>query len=322
MRTRIRAGAEARGSYGWSLLALVVIQWLVIAAVAAEVGHSSTLWIVIPQVVVLMPLTLVLVVEAARRFGPPTFAAWAGMVWIALPFVGVPYANRSFRHEYSHEFLPRLLGLADDPRTPAMACLAAALLFTIRAVETNRRRDVGIAVVAGAACAALAPPVALVALVPIVGLAVGGRRRAALESAVALVVLGAALWAGVAAGPLSGPFVHVDFHAAGRTLSSLSEDFWSGRVLEWLAIAGVAGAIRGNRSGGAMTGFAFLAAFFSLRLEARPAARNLELLHALLPAWPVVVLAVASLPLLWPRVHAADRRVGASPTPAEPSGSA
>jgi hypothetical protein len=91
-------------------------------------------------------------------------------------------------------------------------------------------------------------------------------------------------------------------------------------VLEWLAIAGVAGAIRGNRAGGAMTGFAFLAAFFSLRLEARPAARNLELLHALLPAWPVVVLAVASLPLLWPRLHAMDHPVARPPT--EPSGSA
>jgi hypothetical protein len=320
MRTRIRAGVVPRGSYGWSLVALVVIQWLVIAAAAAKVGHSSTLWIVVPQVVVLVPVTLVIVVETAKRFGPTTFAAWAGVVWIALPFVGIPYANRSFRHEYSHGFLLRLLGLADDPRMPAMACLAAALLFTFRAVETNRRRDVGIAVVAGAGCAALAPSVALVALVPIVGLAVGGRRRAALESAVALVVLGAALWAGVAAGPLSGPFAHVDFHAAGRTLSSLSEDFWSGRVLEWLAIAGVAGAVRGNRAGGAMTGFAFLAAFFSVRLEPLPSTRNLELLHALLPAWPVVVLAVASLPLLWPRPHAADH--SARGRPPEPSGSA
>jgi hypothetical protein len=320
MRTRIRAGAEARGRYEWLLAALVVIQWLAIAAVAAEAGRSATLWIVVPQVVVLMPLTLVLVVETARRFGHPIFAAWTGIVWIALPFVGVLYANRSFRHDYSHEFLPRLLGLADDPRMPAMACLAAALLFTIRAIETNRRADVGVAVVAGAGCAALAPAVALVALVPIVGLAVGGRRRAALESTVVLVILGAVLWAGVAAGPLAGPFAHVDFHAAGRTLSSLSENFWSGRVLEWIAIAGVAGAIRGNRAGGAMTGFAFLAAFFSLRLEARPAARNLELLHALLPAWPVVVLAVASLPLLWPRLHAADHSVAG--TSAEPSGSA
>jgi hypothetical protein len=205
------------------------------------------------------------------------------------------------RHDYAHRFLTHVLGLADDPRFPAMVAFLGAVLFTLRAIETALSVDAAIAVASAALGAAFAPRAALVAIVPVVGLALGGRRRNAIVAAATLVILLAAVGSAVAAGLLSHPFANVGVDGPGSTLSSLSENFWSGRVLEWLAIAGVVGAVRGRRTAGAMLGVALLAAFFSLRGETLPIAKNLSLLQALLPVWPAVSLAVASVVLLVPR---------------------
>jgi hypothetical protein len=299
------------------LVSLACAQWLLVVVTALAVGHAGSIAIVVPQVVVLLPLALVLVYEVAFRLGGRLFAAWAAAVWIVLPYAGLVYANPSLRHDYAHGFLPHLLGLADDPKFPAMVAFLAAAFFALRAMETARNLDVAIAVTAAAVGSAFVPREALVALAPVVGLALGGKARHAVIAAAALAILLAAVAGAVAAGLLSPPFTHVGVHNATGSLGSLKENFWSGRVLEWLAIAGVAGAVRGRLAAGAMIGFALLAAFVSRQGgDVTPLAQNLSLLRTFLPVWPEVALAVASLPLLVP-----GRRVGeqAARTPAESS---
>jgi hypothetical protein len=287
------------------LVALACIQWLLVVAVAVAIGRDGSLWIVVPQVLVLMPLLLLLIYETARRLGGPLFAAWAAFVWIALPYAGLAYANPSLRHGYAHQFLPRVLGLADDPRFLAMVAFLAAIFFTMRALETGASVDVAIAVVTAALGAAFAPRAALVALVPAVGLAVGGSKRHAIAAAAALAVLLACVGIAVDTGLLATPFAHLETRGPANTLASLSENFWSGRVLEWLAIAGVAGALRGRRPVGAMIGVALVATLFSLQTGPTPLESNLALLHALVPVWAAVALAIASIPLLVPRKQTA-----------------
>lgn len=287
---------------------LACVQWLLVVVIALTNGHDGSLLIVIPQVVILLPLALALVHGTALRLGGRTFAAWAAALWVVLPYAGIVYANPSFRHDYAHRFLPHLLGLADDPRFPGMVAFLAAVFFALRAIETGLRVDVAVAVAGAGLGAAFVPRAALVALAPVVGLALGGGRRRAIPAAAVLAILLAGVGGAVAAGLLSSPFAHVGIHGPANALASLSENFWSGRVLEWLAIAGVAGAFRGRRTAGAMIGVALLAAFVSLRGEVLPAARNLSLLHALLPVWPAVTLAAASLPLLLPRRQPAGRQ--------------
>jgi hypothetical protein len=289
------------------LAVLACVQWILVLAVALTIGREGPLLIVVPQVVVLLPVALALVHGTALRLGGRTFAAWSTILWVALPFAGALYANPSLRHDYAHRFLPHLLGLADDPRFPAMVAFLAAVFFTLRALETHMHREVAIAVASAGLGAAFVPRAALVAVVPAVGLAVGGRTRQALGAAAALGILLGAVAVAVSTGLLSTPFAHVAVHTAGDTLASLSENFWSGRVIEWLAIAGVAGALRGRLAAGAMIGVALLAAFLSL--EGAPGAieRNLLFLQALLPVWPLLTLAIASIPLLVPRRQPADR---------------
>ena len=239
--------------------------------------------------------------------GGRVFAVWATAVWIVLPYAGRMYALPSLRHDYTHVFLPHLLGLADDPRFPAMVAFLAAMCFTLRAIETGVTVDVAIAVAAAGVGAALVPREALVALAPLAALALSGeRRQTALGAAAALAIVLAGVGAAVAAGLLSQPFAHVRFREPVDALASLKENFWSGRVIEWLAIAGVLGVFRARSSAGAMIGVALLAAFLSWRIRLTPIETNLSLLRTLLPVWPAVTLAVASLPLLVPR-----RRPGA-----------
>jgi hypothetical protein len=162
------------------------------------------------------------------------------------------------------------------------------------------------------------PREALVALAPVVGLAIGGKARHAILAAAALAILLAGVAGAVAAGLLSSPFTHVGVHNATGSLGSLKENFWSGRVLEWLAVAGVAGALRGRLAAGAMIGIALLAAFVSRKGgDATPLAQNLSLLRTFLPVWPAVALAIASLPLLVP-----GRHIGAEATQTPAEGSA
>jgi 4-amino-4-deoxy-L-arabinose transferase-like glycosyltransferase len=284
---------------------LAVLQWLLAGILAVRVGHEGSLALVVPQVAVLLPLALVIVYEIALRLGGRLFAAWAAAVWVVLPYAGLAYATPSLRHLYAHRFLLHLVGLADDPRFAALVAFAAAAYFTLRALEGSAAIHIGASVVAAAAGSALAPREALVAVAPAVALAVGGRRRQALAATIGLAVLLGGVGAAVGAGLLDGPFGQLGFTNPGNALASLRENFWSGRVLEWLAVAGIAGALRGRIVTGAILTVSFVAAFLSIEGPAAPAARNLALLQGLLPAWFAFALLVASIPLLLPRARTA-----------------
>ena len=298
----------------WALVvALACVQWILVAVTAFVVGHDGSLLIVVPQVVVLLPVASLLIYRTALRLGGRTFAAWAAALWVVLPYAGIVYANPSFRHDYAHRFLPHLLGLADDPRFAGMVAFLAASFFALRAIDTGLKLDLALAVAGAGLGAAFVPRAALVALAPAVGLALGGEIRRAVTVGAVLAILLACVGGAVAAGLLSSPFAHVGIHGPANALASLSENFWSGRVIEWLAIAGVAGALRGRRTAGAVIGVGLLAAFLSLHGEKLPAARNLSLLHALLPVWPAVTLAIASLPLLVPHKRPPEGRAARTP---------
>jgi hypothetical protein len=286
------------------LLVLVVVQWILTLVVAIAAGRHGSLAVVLPQVVVLLPLVLVLVHATALRLGGRLFAAWAAAVWTVLPYAGLLYATPSLRHDYGHRFLPQLLGLTDDPKFLSMVAFAAAMFFTLRALESAAMLDVAIAVGSAGLGAAFAPRVALVALAPVVGLAAAGRWRLVVAVGAGIAVALAAVGAAVATDVFGAPFAQLGLHGPGDTLASLSENFWSGRVLEWLGIAGVVGAFRGGRVPGVMIAVALLAALLSLETRTPAEASNLFFLQTFIPVWPSVALAVAAIPLLVPRGHA------------------
>jgi 4-amino-4-deoxy-L-arabinose transferase-like glycosyltransferase len=286
------------------VLSLVALQWLLVLVVALDVGHHGSIAIVIPQVVLLVPLALVLVYEIARRLGGPLFAAWAGLAWIVLPYALLAYATPSLRTLYAHQLLPQLLGLSDDPRFAAMVAFGGAVYLALRALDTGSAVDVWATVAAAGLGSALAPREALVAVAPVVGLALRGRWRPALLATIALAAILVAVGFAVSVDLLNGPFARFGYTDPHGTLGGLRETFWSGRVMEWLGLAGIVAAIRARPAAGVIVAGCFLAAVASIGRGHTPVDANLELLQSLLPAWVAVTLVVAAIPLLAPRVGA------------------
>ena len=299
------------------LAALAATQWLLLAVLALRAGHDGWVYdpaarpgagvvsalpgIVLFQTLVLLPLALVLVFAVARELAGRVFAAWAATVWVLLPYAGIVFANRSFRHAYVDRFLTHAVGLAADPAFPALVLFLLASLFALRAARAGAAAEVAGAVVAAAAAVAFAPRAATVAIVPVAALAAGGRRRATAAAALLLAVLLLGVGLAVHAGLLAGPLGRVSPGTAGDILASLKETFWSGRVLEWLLAAGIVGALRGRLPAGTVVAVASLAGFLSISGGADPRSASVAMLQGVLPAWFAIVLAVASIPLLAPR---------------------
>jgi hypothetical protein len=232
------------------------------------------------------------------------FAAWAAFVWTVLPYAGIVYANRGFRDTYEHRFLLHVVGLTADARFAALAAFLAAAVLALRAAERAAMPEALLASTAAAVGAACAPRAAVAAAAPVLALVVAGRRRQAVAGTALLALLLALVGGAVAAGWLSPPFAAFSPASAHGALASLNEDFWSGRVLEWLALAGIVGMLRVHRAAAVGIAAVFLAGYLSVggHVES-PSERNLGLLLALLPAWGAFVLLVASVPLLVPRAR-------------------
>lgn len=300
--------------------ALVSTQWVGVAVVALHARHDGWIYdtahrpgpgvvsalpaIVVAQVLLLLPAALLLVHRVASMLAGPVFAAWAGAVWVLLPFLGIVYANRSFRHVYVDGFLAHLLGLTADPALPAMAAFLAAGFLALRVVDGGTLAEAAAAAVLAAAGAAFVPRAAVVALAPVAVLAAAGRVRQTVLVGTGVAGLLAGVAAAVSADLLPDPFIRFGASIPGLALSGLSEDFWSGRVLEWLMVGGLIGVLRRSRPTTAFLAVASGAGLLSTAAGPDAASRNLALLHGALPVWFASCLAVAAIPLLAPAGNA------------------
>jgi hypothetical protein len=306
---------------------LAAIQWIAVTTLALRVPHEGWLYyrpdeerpsalvvsalpaIVLVQVLVMLPLTLVLVHRLARRLGGRLFAAWAAAVWVALPYLGLPFANQSFRHPYAEQFLPRALGLTADPAFPAMVAFLAAAFLCLRALETNAASDIAGTALGAALGVAFVPRAAGFVAAPLVALALARRWRLLLVITACLTPLLAGVVAAEAGGLLSGHgFGHVSLSALGDVLAGLRERFWSARLLEWLAIAGALGALRGSRAAGSLTAVWLTALALTSATHTGGATGMIIFLRGLVPSLPAFGLLLAAIPLLAPREGAAPSR--------------
>jgi len=318
------AGGQLAAAPPFAILGtLALAQWGALAAVALRVAHDGWVYdtgsrpsdgvvsalpaIVVGQTLVLLPLALWLVYAVADRLAGRVFAAWAAAVWVLLPYAGYAFSNRGFRHMYADAFLTHVLGLTADPAFPALLAFLGSGYFALRALTTTRWAPAAAAAIASSAVgAAFVPRTALVAVAPAAALMVGGRRTQAAAAAAGLALTLLVVGIAVGTGLLPGPFAQLGLHAPSDALASLSENFWSGRVLEWLTIAGILGALRRGRPAGVFVAAASLLAFLSINPSngPTPAAGHLVMLHDTLPAWFATAITIAAIPLLTPRGRA------------------
>jgi 4-amino-4-deoxy-L-arabinose transferase-like glycosyltransferase len=327
---RLRAAVDATGRRLGAfpplavLGAFALVQWAALAAVALRTVHDGWVYdtgsrpssgvvsalpaIVVGQTLVLLPLALWLVYAVADRLAGRVFAAWAAAVWVLLPYAGYAFSTGGYRHTYADGFLTHVLGLTADPAFPALLAFLGSGYLALRALSTARWAPVAaVALASSAVGAAFVPRAALVAVAPAAVLIVGGRRAHAAAAAAGLALTLLLVGIAVGVGLLDGPFAQLGLHAPSGALASLSENFWSGRVLEWLTIAGIIGALRRGRAAGVFVAAASLLAFLSINAvppHTTPAVAHLVMLHDTLPAWFATAITIAAIPLLAPRGHA------------------
>jgi hypothetical protein len=254
-----------------------------------------------------------------------------------VPFIGIVYTNAGYHQRYTELTLPQSLGLtamADFPST--VACLVTAY-FVARVVFDERPQliDAVAGGVAAGSALAVKPSAALFLVGP--ALAFAYRRRLVsagafvagmLPALLALMVWkqrglghlpilgspGARPLAGgteLAAGaPIAGLDVGKYFHNLGwqhfiDELDQLREHFWSGRLLQWLVVAGMIALARRSQTGLLLVGGSF-AAYIVVKGSYQGAGiEDSSLFRIMMPIFPAFVICLASLPFLLP--HAPRR---------------
>jgi hypothetical protein len=310
--------------YGWSALLAPL------ARIAGPNLVSALPAIILFNVLVLLPIAMLALYGTAARIGGRIFGYWALALWIAVPFVGILYTNTGYHQRYTELLLPQAFGLTALADFPTMVATLVSVYFCARVLLDDEPRAFD-AVAAGAAAGiaiGIKPATALFLLGP--ALAFVYRRRFAtiglFVAGIAPALLALAIWkerglgsipafsnaspthrlAAGAVGDQSlgavdfGRYLKLNWSHLGNNIDLLREHFWSGRVLQWLVIAGLIGLARRSRTAFLLVGgwFAAFAIIKGSYLQA--SVEDGSIFRIMMPVFPAFILLLASLPLLFP----------------------
>ena len=312
--------------YAWSMVLLPF------ALLGGPNLMSPLPFIVLLNVLVLMPIALLAIYGIGNRIGGRLFGYWTALLWILVPLIGIKYADTGYHQAYTELLLPQGLGLTAMSDFPSMVAGAAAAYFTLRALQDDDLWSATLAGLLAGVALGIKPsnaplvvgmglallwsrrwrPTAYVVagLVPsIVALAVWKARG---EGAIPLFRNGAAgtqhLVVAAAAPVLAfslslHKYVHPSWSFFAQQLDSIREHFWSVRVLEWVAIGGTIGLLRRSRPAGLLFGgWLFATLFVKWGSPGHGTVDDSDLLRqtiSTIPAWLVVISGVV---LLLPRL--------------------
>ncbi|MDX6472159.1 MAG: hypothetical protein QOK22_975 [Gaiellaceae bacterium] len=319
--------------YGWPTVLSPI------AAIAGPDYAEALPAITILQFAILVPAALLAMYGIGERLGGRLFGYWLAALWVAVPFIGIEYTNPGYHQRFTEVTLPQALGLTGMADFPSTAMLIVSAYFVLRAIQGGTRVDAVLAGLVGGFAIAIKPSSALyLGGVALAYLWTRHRRAAALfvaGLAPTLVMLAVWKWRGYGYLPLLqsgagetvrlaagvnasapvgiaglGKYVSLDWHHLHIQLLAIREHFWSARLVEWFAIAGVIGLARRSRPAALLFGGWFFAFVVVKGTFAQASIDDSSLLRLLMPAGPAFVVLLASLPLLLPRM---PRRLHTTP---------
>jgi hypothetical protein len=289
-------------------------------------------FIVLLNVLVLMPIALLATYGIGNRIGGRLFGYWTALLWVLVPLIGIKYADTGYHQAYTELLLPQGLGLTAMSDFPSMAAGAAAAYFTLRALQDDDPWSATLAGLLAGVALGIKPSNA--PLVVGMGLALLWSRRwrptAYVVAGLVPSVIALALWKGrgegaiplfrngavgtqhlvvAAAAPVLAfslslhKYIHPSWSFFSQQLDSIREHFWSVRVLEWVAIGGTIGLLRRSRPAGLLFGgWLFATLFVKWASPGHGTVDDSDLLRqtiSTIPAWLVVISGVV---LLLPRL--------------------
>lgn len=308
--------------YGWSYL----LSWIPLFSGTNLLGGLPA--IVLVQALILMPVGTLAIYGIGSRLGGRLFGAWASILWVAGPYLTIPFWVERYHQKYTELLLPQALGLTGLADFPSMICLLVAAYFTLRALDTRDWRDAAIAGLSAAFAVGIKPANAIFLPAPVLALLLARRWRQLVPFAVAaappLVTL--AVWKqrglgqnpavsmgggtvdGVAAAiyPLASVlspitrYIHFDWAQLDQNRDNMREFFFAVRPLEFLCIAGAIALVARSRPKAALV-VVWFAAYFFLK-GSSPIARveDASFFRLIMPGYPAFFLLAVSMPLLVP----------------------
>jgi hypothetical protein len=320
--------------YGWAIVLLPF-------ALLGGGNLVATLpFIVLLNVLVLMPIALLSTYGIGQRIGGRLFGYWCAALWILVPLIGIKYTDAGYHQRYTELLLPQTLGLTAMSDFPSLVASVAAAYFTVRAVQDDSPWDGVLAGLLAGLAVGIKPSNA--PLVVGMGLALLAARRwrglGWVAAGIAPGILALAVWKGRGLGNL--PLFHnaapgglLTAHAAPvlafglhfhhyispswsfftQQLHDIEQHFWSVRVLEWIAIAGTIGLLRRSRPIGLLFGgWFFTVVFAKWTSPGHGTIADSDLLRQTIPTIPAALVLVAGLLLLFPglpqRLRSPERR--------------
>jgi hypothetical protein len=313
---------ETLVGYAWALVQAPI------AAVAGPNFLDGVPALIVLQYFVLLPLGLLGVYAIAARIGGRALAWWAGALWIALPYLAVPFFVQRYHEKYVEQVLPQVLGLTGLGDFPSMIAIVWAAYFAMRAVDTRAPVDAVVAGLLAGIAIGIKPSNGLFVFAPLAALAATRQWRAGIAFGAALVpaLITLTLWkyrgsgisllaneplrlaSGVLADQYSPPsfldrvreYVPLDKQQLNSQFLGFREFLWSARVLEFGAVAGTIAVARRSWPKALLLAV-WLGAFFLVK-GSSPAVtvESGSFWRLLMPAFPAYFLLIASIPLLVP----------------------
>lgn len=314
--------------FGWSMVLLPF------AIIGGPNLVSPLPFIVLFDVLVLMPIALLATYGIGRRMGGRLFGYWAALLWIVVPLLGIKYTLTGYHQRYTELLLPQALGLSVMSDFPSLVVSVVAAYFTVRAVQENTSWDGLFAGLFAGIAIGIKPSNA--PLIIGIGLALlwarRGRSLAYFVAGLSPCVLALAVWKGVGEGQLpifrSGApgahaapvlaislnihrYIHPSWSFFSTQLHDLGQYFWSVRLLEWLAIGGTVGLLRYSRPIGLLFGGWFFSTIFvKWTSPAHGTVATSDLLRQSIAMIPAALMILAGVVLLVPGVA---KRLRAAP---------
>ncbi len=291
-------------------------------------GYVSALPVaILIQALVLGPIALFCVYDIASRIAGRLIGYVAAGLWVLGPYIAIPLFKQSYHDKYVDQFLPHPLGLTMMGDFPSVVCLLAAGALIVRTYQTRRAEWAIVAgLVTGLAVLTKASNLIFLAT-PLVLFLIGRRWRELGVFALALApALGAlALWKyrgygylpafgngyveqKLALGPTGSiltpyhKYANIDWSHLQNNLDGLGEVFFSLRVLQFLPFAGAIAVARRSWPLAAALSVWFWLYFVIKGSDLVSSVDSGSFFRLLLPAIPPLLLMVACLPVLVPRL--------------------
>ena len=314
--------------------------WSIVLLPFALIGGANLVsplpFIVLLNVLVLMPVALLAAYGIGRRIGGRLFGYWVALLWIAVPLIGIRYIEVGYHQRYTELLIPQSLGLTVMSDFPSLVASVVAAYFTVRAIQDNEPWDAGLAGLLAGVALAIKPSNAPLVIGMGLGLVAARRVRAIGWAGAGLApsIVGLAVWKGIGEGSLpilrngaagtltahvapvlalslNNHYVHPSWSYFNQQLNELGQYVWSIRLLEWLAIAGTIGLLRRSRPIGLLFGgWFFVNLFVKWATPGRGTIADSDLLRQSIPTIPAalmllagVILVLPRLPQRLPRVH-------------------